>query len=53
MLYGLSELFDLLGLSEFGGCTAIILIRVFKPRGYLSVIRVSSSNKVVMVIMII
>ena len=30
-----------------------IVIRVFKPRGYLSVIRVSSVNSVVMVIMII
>ena len=53
MLLGLSELIDLLVLLDFWGCTAIIVIRVFKPRAYLSVIRVSSVNIVVMVIMII
>ena len=53
MLLRLSELLDLLWLSNFCGCTATIVIRVFNPRGYLSVIMVSSVNSVVMVIMII
>ncbi len=48
-----SELLDFLGLSDFWGCTDVWVIRVFNPRGHLSVNRVSSVNSISMVIMII
>ena len=50
MLLGLSELLDLLGLSDFWGCTAVIVIRVFNPRGYLSVTKVSSVKSVLLLL---